>query len=65
MATKAVLSDNYPYYNPIFQEQLEDIKNGLTDQQPETRALALRLGRALPFLFRIKLIEASENVAEW
>ena len=63
IVSKAQLSDNYPYYNPVFQEYLEEIKNGLGDQQPEGRTLALRLGRALPLLHRIRLIEMCENVS--
>lgn len=62
IATKALLSDNYPYHNPLYEEAIEDIKNGLNDPNLENRALALRLGRVLPFLYRIKLIERCENV---
>lgn len=29
IVTKAILSDNYPYYNPIFQEVLEEIKTSM------------------------------------
>ncbi len=31
IATKAVLSSNYPYYQPIYEEVSEEIKNGLSD----------------------------------
>jgi hypothetical protein len=59
---KAVLSANYPYYHPLYEEALEEIRSTLTDPDPEVRVLALRLARSLPFLFRIRLIELSENV---
>lgn len=59
---KAVLSSNYPYHNPIYQDTLEEIKANLTDQDAETKALALRLMRVLPFLYRVRLIENCENV---
>jgi hypothetical protein len=53
---KAALSDNYPFYNSIYQEAIEDIKGALTDNNPETRALAIRISRVFPFIYRIKLI---------
>jgi hypothetical protein len=56
---KAVLSANYPYYHPLYEEALEEIRNTLSDPDPEVRVLSLRLARSLPFLFRIKLIEQS------
>jgi hypothetical protein len=56
ITNKAVLSSNYPYYHPIYEEALEEIKSNLTEPDPEVRMLAVRLARALPFLFRIKLI---------
>ena len=57
-----MLSDNYPFYNPIYQEAIEEIKAGLTEKSSEGKVLALRLARALPLMFRIKLIEMCENV---
>lgn len=62
ISNKALVSANYPYYNPIYEEALEEIKASLADQDPESRALAIRLARSLPFLFRIRLIETCENV---
>ena len=59
---KELLSANYPYYNQIYEEAVEDIKITLNDHQPELKMLGLRLARALPFLYRIKLIELCENV---
>lgn len=56
IATKSLLADHYPYHHPIYPEYLEEIKHIITDKQPEVRALALRTGRTLPFLFRVKLI---------
>lgn len=58
IASKAILSSNYPYYKPIYDDISEEIRNSLTDPDPEVRVLAVRLARALPFLFRIKLIES-------
>lgn len=64
IASKAIISSNYPYYKPIYEEASEEIKNGLTDNDIEARVLAIRLARALPFLFRTKLIENCENVSQ-
>jgi hypothetical protein len=59
---KAVLSDNYPFYSPIYADALEDIRAALNDPSVETRVLALRLARVLPFIYRTRLIESCENV---
>lgn len=34
ISNKALVSANYPYYNPIYEEALEEIKTSLTDQDP-------------------------------
>lgn len=63
MVGRAVLGGNYPYYNPLYEETLEEIKSGISENNnPEAKALALRLARALPLLHRIQLIERCENV---
>lgn len=62
IACKAELGDNLPYHHPLLEEMLEEVRVGLSEKNPEAKGLSLRLGRALPFLFRIKLIERCENV---
>jgi hypothetical protein len=45
--------------NPIFEDNIEEIKMMMQDNSIEKRMLGVRLARALPFIHRIKFIETS------